>query len=1047
MSTLIDQAERDRFVFEQRKNFSVIAPAGVGKTTSIVARMVHLARLPEAQAVDRLSRLIVVTYSVRAAQQMQQKARVEIRTAAVSARIQRAFQQTFFGTIHSYCVRLLERFGHYLGLPSPVGLVEVDDELWHRFLLRGLATGMAPDANERELFYFYSPEKLYALGREISPGAEIATAPPPSLDWQRLLDYRDDALHHSTQRSIARAREAALAWREAWATGDRFQPLPSCPHSERAAAFAEIWNETFAPLHDWLRGMAPAFGRRVANAYQVFRLSEAVMTYDDQVRLALRALAHPAVRRELAAERPSVLLDEAQDTDPRQFEVLRRVAGLGEGNEQADDQSFCIVGDFQQAIYAPRSDLTVYRRVHEEISAPPRGASSRLRVTFRCDAAIIDFVNRIFPSALNDIGGQCAFEMLSARDDAGPGRVLRWVCPDEPEQAAGKKIDAEARGRHEARFVAQRIKESGCAGLGADGWSQIAVLSPRKSWLLEIQRELVDLGVPVQLHSSNERQRDRTAVAWLTALIWIAAHPEDSFEIAGVLREILGVSDSDMALFTRGEGDKLRLDRPARADEGPIARALRILRDACGQAETVPLHRAVRRMVEGTQLRERLASMAELTLENTARELDDFLALIDARGADGTTLPELAEELRLGLAQVHPAEEEIRDAIQLLTSYKSKGLEWQVVIVPYVFRTIESKAIPYPRVISGPAGHEIVCRDKGDFDGDLRDFVDTRERQQLQRLLYVTTTRAKRTLVLVDDEQLFTVRAGQRRRAGWSAGELLGFAAGENHRTWQELPETASAPEESPPGQTTPMTLASKAGIAGGPQLSRDDVERAVTNAGAFPRRITPHALALPPRDTLGEAEPESQVEREVDEPASLASGGPGILYGTWWHELAQVIPWQQPVHAWQRKFMEAQARSPDPERSAREWNLFRLSALAQWLATPGRLIQVELPFLWLERGQNVCLEGVMDLAVYTADESAWRVIDWKTNRPGAAGSAGLIEIYRGQIDAYVRALRAMLPGEVRGSLYLTPTADWVDVAAPPRPSGPVQLTLFHPGN
>ncbi len=121
------------------------------------------------------------------------------------------------------------------------------------------------------------------------------------------------------------------------------------------------------------------------------------MTYDDQVRLALRLLDQPAVRRELARERPSVLLDEAQDTDPLQFAVLRRVAGLAPGGEQADDQSFCIVGDFQQAIYAPRSDLSVYRQVHDELIAEPRGLSSRLEVTFRCDEAIIRFVNRIFP--------------------------------------------------------------------------------------------------------------------------------------------------------------------------------------------------------------------------------------------------------------------------------------------------------------------------------------------------------------------------------------------------------------------------------------------------------------------------------------------------------------------------------------------------------------------------------------------------------------------------------------------------------------------------
>ena len=70
-----------------------------------------------------------------------------------------------------------------------------------------------------------------------------------------------------------------------------------------------------------------------------------------------------------------------------------------------------------------------------------------------------------------------------------------------------------------------------------------------------------------------------------------------------------------------------------------------------------------------------------------------------------------------------------------------------------------------------------------------------------------------------------------------------------------------------------------------------------------------------------------------------------------------------------------------------------------------------------------------MDLAVYTKSESAWRVIDWKTNRVGLAGSEGLVAIYRGQIDAYVRALRAMLSAEVRGSLYLTQTGEWMEVA------------------
>jgi ATP-dependent helicase/nuclease subunit A len=1018
MSSLIDQAERDRFIHEQTRNISVIAPAGVGKTTAIVNRIVHLATLPEAIAVDRLARLIVVTYSVRAAQQMQQKARVAIRAAAVSARVQRAFQQTFFGTIHSYCVRLLDRFGHYLGLPSPVGLLQDDSDLWNRFLLKGLGPEISREPKLRELFHFYPPNKLYALGKNISPGGEIPLETPPIFDWRRLLDYRDNTLHHGTKASIARAQRAAVNWGEAWARGEGFRSLPKCPESDKAAAFAEVWDETFAPLHDWLRHAALAFGRRVANAYEKFRLSEAVMTYDDQVRLASRVLEHPAVRIELAAERLSVLLDEAQDTDPRQFDVLRRVAGLGDNATQADDQSFCIVGDFQQAIYAPRSDLGVYRRVHEEISAEPRGTSSRLQVTFRCDRAIIDFVNGIFPSILNDTAGQCAFETLIARDEAGAGQVVRWKCPDVPEDEQNeKKITAEVRAQHEARRVARQIRRLGLAGLGASNWSQVAILCPRKKWLLEIQRELFRSQIPAQLHSSNEEQRDRTPTAWLTALIWIAVHPEDSFEIAGVLREIMGVSDSDMALFTDGDGDRLRLDLPPTHDEGPVGRALGVLRDAFGGVDGIPMHRAVRQILDETHLRKRLEAVAELAGEEDNRELDDLVDVVAQRSAEGATLAGLAEELRLGLAQGHAAEEEIRDAVQLLTSHKAKGLEWRVVIVPYVFRTIESKATPYPRVVTERGGSEMVCRDKVDFERQARDYVSGRERQQLQRLLYVMATRAKQTLIFVDDEDLFS---GKTQRPGSSAGELLNLGFGGNRAIWSALPEMLSLPDELfPPELPQPEPGAE---IPALPLLSSEEIALAIEHASQFPRRITPHTLARP---QLGEAEPETRVEQEEDVPRPAAEGT-GVLYGTWWHEFVQTLPWDRPAE-WQWIFDQAQPRSPQRLRAEREWELFRNSALARYLMEPGRFVQVEIPFLWRDVNQ-ACLEGVMDLAVYTPGESAWNVIDWKTNRVDATGSAGLVETYREQIQAYVRALRAMLSAEVRGSLYLTQTGEWVPI-------------------
>ena len=1010
MSSLIDQLERDRFVQVHGRNISVLAPAGVGKTTAIVQRIVQIAKLPAEEAVDRLSRLIVVTYSVRAAQQMQQKARIGIREAKVPSPVQRAFQQTFFGTIHSYCVRLLDRFGHYLGLPSPVGLLKDDDELWNRFLLRGLPNGLGRD--EGELFSFYTPDKLYRLGRELAPGSVVEAGALPILHFQNVLTYSPDGLHASTKRSIVQAQERLRQWSDAWNRGELHRPFPKCPESEKAAEFTALWADAFAPLHRWVRAAGLAYGRRIANAYETFRLAEAVMTYDDQVRLALRVLENPAARAEIASERISVLLDEAQDTDPRQFDVLLRVAGLGDNPGQSADQSFCIVGDFQQAIYAPRSDLSRYRKVHDEISVEPRGATSVFRVTFRCDKAIIDFVNRVFPSVLDNALGQSRFETLVPRSDAGPGQVMRWLCPSDAAVNAEGKITPAARSAQEAQFLAAKLRELGPAGLGARDWSQIAILCPRNKWLADLQRELLALDLPVQTHASDEAGEERLAAKWLTALIWIAAHPEDVFEIAGVLREILGVSDADLARYTNGSGEKLRLDRPPFAGGRLVEAALDLLRAARDRANELPLAQAVSQLVGGTQLRERLRLVAEPPIID--RELDECLALAATRAAEGATLAELAQEFRAGLGKGTAGEEEIRDAIQLITSYKSKGLEWSVVIVPFVFRVIGSKNPIYPRVDSGHDGQEILSRDNGDFKSQVEEFVSRRERQQFQRLLYVVATRAKKTLVWLDDEDLY---AGQQRRGWLSSADYLGFAqGGANRANWDALTEDISISADEFVKEVAPAVREHDR-----PELSSETLQRAVANASHIPRRVTPHALAV---HTPSEAEPEKQIEQEE---GAETPAGPGILYGTWWHEFVETIPWQQPRETWQRRFSEARANAPDRSRAAKEWKLFLDSPLAAWLGQPGQLVQVEWPFLCPD-ADGRCLEGVMDLAVFSPGDNVWHVIDWKTNRVGPGGATSVVDIYREQISAYVDALRGMLSADVKGSLYLTQTGEWIPV-------------------
>ena len=115
---LTDQTAREQFCTEIDKNFSVIASAGAGKTRAVVDRIVRIAKdRPE----DLLPRLVVVTYTNNAAREFKRRIRSTLlqtlRSESAREVLQR-LEQTFFGTIHSFCIRLLREYQAHLRLPD-----------------------------------------------------------------------------------------------------------------------------------------------------------------------------------------------------------------------------------------------------------------------------------------------------------------------------------------------------------------------------------------------------------------------------------------------------------------------------------------------------------------------------------------------------------------------------------------------------------------------------------------------------------------------------------------------------------------------------------------------------------------------------------------------------------------------------------------------------------------------------------------------------------------------------------------------------------------
>ena len=162
--TTADHDARQRFACELDENFSVIASAGSGKTRAITDRIVELAR--SRNALKWLPHLVVVTYTNRAADEMQQRTRQQILESDLSLDVVEAFNRAFFGTIHSFCMKLLAAHGHHLGLPRNLELITDDEDLWNQFVQQYTTIGRSlNEQNRRILLRHVQARHLMNLAR------------------------------------------------------------------------------------------------------------------------------------------------------------------------------------------------------------------------------------------------------------------------------------------------------------------------------------------------------------------------------------------------------------------------------------------------------------------------------------------------------------------------------------------------------------------------------------------------------------------------------------------------------------------------------------------------------------------------------------------------------------------------------------------------------------------------------------------------------------------------------------------------------------------
>jgi exodeoxyribonuclease V beta subunit len=482
---------------------------------------------------------------------------------------------------------------------------------------------------------------------------------------------------------------------------------------------------------------------------RTFKQQRRLQTYDDLIDNVAHALQgeHGAVlAARLRAQYRFALVDEFQDTDPRQWDIFRSVFAPGDGNEAA----LFLIGDPKQAIYGFRGgDVHTYLQAKALAEAAPA-----LDRNFRSRPGVLRAIQALYDNAGSSafLDERIQFEPVlpgSKRTDAdylidGAPAPALTVCVIQGD-ADGKPLKADD--AREAATLAcvgdiHRVLRASREGRAhVDGApvqpGDIAVLVRSHKEAARIQQALAAVGIPAV--AAGKQSLFSSAEAHEVRLLLLALlQPADEGRLRAALSTVLLGEDAAAIAAMEHEGDRQRahqerlLQWRERWQRGGVLALLSDL--AAEQAERLlALVDGERRLTNYLQLGEQLqeASNRSIGLHGLLDWLQTRMAHADE--SDETQLLRLESDAR---------------RVQIITLHKSKGLEYPLVYLPFVGIATNAPDTSNHRTVHDGAQRVLHWKiDKEDPQWKaVGQQVSAEEEAETARLLYVGLTRAEHAL-------------------------------------------------------------------------------------------------------------------------------------------------------------------------------------------------------------------------------------------------------------------------------------------------------------
>lgn len=814
-----------------KSNVSLLAGAGSGKTYVLMKRFVQILR---ADLSVNPTNIVAITFTRKAADEIKGRVRQAVSECVEQAqtdlerlRWQEHLQKVEsapISTIHSLCSRILRDNPVETQLDPEFTILEDFEaqDFFKETLQQYLRKNIKENAALRRLVQTYGVNsfvnQVTALGDKLSELVREDNLAEPYLKAKEELPALQQKLFAAV-REVIEAREALGAktkgrqtLTEAAGLLDEMQkqllaPEPDCSLLD-ASGVVKVSGKALAAELTNLKNLRQELNHVLLNAkgcdlvqdwlavLQEFyaclsarKQENNVLFNDDLDLLAIEHLQkNEALRQKYQERYKYIMVDEFQDTNERQRQLIYLLCG----NKLDGKNNLFIVGDVKQSIYRFRhADVSVFNKVKDDI-AQNAGQNLGMKTNFRSTQSIVESCNTAFCQLMDLPKEEICLEHHEGANTGGAKVCLLQVPYKSKDDDLGAKED---KWQKEAEAIAAYLQQ------------ELPKVEPQlrpgasKAILLRAMTHCEILRQTMQGYGINcvvvkgkgfyEQQEVLDILNLLAAL----HNRYASLELAGALRSnYFGLDDATLTqLFWQTENDKPLWDVLQAVGSGELQLNLQPEQQALAMQAAERL-RSLRQAAALMALPELFAQLwdelkPEFVLsqqENGPSKLANVKKLRRlAQQYCQTKQASLAEwlqnvkDLRASSSKEPAATVQADDALQIMTIHNSKGLEFDLVILPQLDKSVHGdtasiKYLPGKEGEQGLLGIKVPDKEMQLQNSGVYELAKARdselEEEESRRLLYVAMTRAQKQLLMVGtvaEEKLPEAVIGLPAAKGW----------------------------------------------------------------------------------------------------------------------------------------------------------------------------------------------------------------------------------------------------------------------------------------